>query len=260
MLVSKEVVLTYTNPAGASLSMAYFQDFFLLNCSEKLQNNISSEKGVNRNGEIFSNMGADVRSIEITGYINASSGRRAMEGTLKNVFNIGVPGILEYYNTRTFKRYTITCYAEAVPDVVFTNSRVDFTVNLKCLDPYWYGEEITLAVPQYSLTFNNVGDSSAGAVFEIIGSAVNPRISNAKGDSLRFLNTLTSQTLRITSMPELAYVELDGAGAMQYLTDALNRRFFMLDIGQNTISYGADSGAAGLSVSTKYMPRYLSMV
>ncbi|MDR1559214.1 MAG: phage tail family protein [Clostridiales bacterium] len=257
MLVSKEVVLTYTNAAGASLSMAFFQPFFLLGCTEKLQNNISSEKGVNRNGEILTNMGADARNIEITGYINAASGRRAMEGTLKSVFNIGAPGTLEYYNTKELKRYRIACYAEAVPDVVFTNMRTDFTINLKCLDPYWYGEELALAVPQYSLTFNNAGDSPAGVVFEIIGSAVSPKVSNAKGESLCFMNTLASQTLRITSMPENAYVELDGAGAMQYLTDAVNRRFFMLDIGQNTISYGADSGASGLSVTIKYRPRYL---
>jgi phage-related protein len=257
MLVSRYVVLTYTNTAGAALSMAFFQPYFLLGCTEQLQNSVSSEKGVNRNGAIFTSMGADVRHIEITGFFNVETGRRVMEGNLKDTFNIGTPGTLEYYHTRDLKRYTITCYVEQVPSVVFANGRVEYTVNLTCLDPYWYGDEITLSVPQYSLTFNNAGDSPTGLTFDIIGSAANPRVFNAGGDGLRFVNTLASQTLHITSMPEQAYVELDGASAMQYLSDAANRRFFMLDIGQNTISYGADSGAAGLSVSIKYKPRYL---
>jgi phage-related protein len=237
--------------------MAFFQPFFPLECTERLQNSISSEKGVARNGELFTNMGADTREIEINGFFNATSGRRAMEGNLKNVFNIGSSGTLEYYHTKDLKRYTIACYVESVPDVVFTNNRVEYSISLKCLDPYWYGQEVTLDVPQYSLEFNNAGDSAAGFVAELIGSAVNPRVTNANGDCLRFMKTLAGQTLRITSMPEQAMVELDGSVAMQYLTDTANRRFFTLDIGANTISYTADSGADGLAVSIKYRPRFL---
>ena len=59
------------------------------------------------------------------------------------------------------------------------------------------------------------------------------------------------------SVPRQAYAELGGAGAMQYLTDTANRHFFMLDIGRNTISYGAYSGVDGLSASIKYRPRFL---
>lgn len=257
MLVSKDVLLTYTNAVNMTLGMAFFNQYFLLDCREQLQNNISGEKAAGYDGELLTGMNADVRHIEITGFFDTTLNRRAMEGELKRVFNIGCAGTLEYYHRKDKRRYTIQCYPEKLPEVIFSNNRVEYVINLKCLDPYWYGEEITLNIPRYALTFENTGDSATGAVFELTGTANTPVIANGHGQQIAFKGNLAGQTLRITSMPERSMVELDGVNAMRYLTDAERRFFFLLDIGTNTVSYNAASGADGLAVKLKYRPRFL---
>jgi hypothetical protein len=218
---------------------------------------MSSEKAAGFDGEIFTGMAVDVRHIEIVGFLDAVLNRRAMEAEIKKVFNVGCEGVLEYYHRKDRKRYTINCFTDKMPDVSFTNARVEFVINLKCLDHFWYGDEITLNIPRYSLTFNNAGDSIAGAVYELAGSASEPFITNVSGKRITYKSGLAGQTLKITSMPNKSMVELAGSNAMRHLTDPARRGFFLLDIGSNTVSYGAASGADGLSVRMFYRPRYL---
>lgn len=238
------------------MSMSFFNRYFLLECKEQLQNNISGEKTVGCDGETVTNTSIDVRHIEIAGFFDAALNRRAMEGELKKVFNVGCAGTLEYYHKKDKKRYTISCSAEKMPDVSFANARVEFVVSLKCADPFWYGEEISLAIPKYSLAFENAGDSSAGAVIELTGTANEPVISCGV-KRIAFKNNLSNQTLKIISMPDSSRVEVDGVNAIRYLTDSSQRGFFLLDIGMNTVSYSAKSGANGLSARLIYKPRYL---
>lgn len=256
ILVSEDVILTYINEKGMTLSMSFFNKYFLLECVEQLQNNISGERLTGYSGEMFTNMAADVRHIELTGFFDSVQNRRVMEGELKKVFNVGCAGILEYYHRKDRKRYTIKCFAEKMPEVVFVNARVEFTVNLKCLDPFWYGEEITIDITESPFTFENAGDSAAGAVFEFTGTADEPVVSN--GDrKIAYMGSLTGQTLRITSMPDKTMAEVDGVNVIRRLTDITRRSFFLLDIGTNTIGYDAKSGADSLSVKLRYKPRYL---
>lgn len=257
MLVSRDVILTYINSHNASLSMAFFGRFFFMDCTEQLQNNISSEKTMNCDGERLTRSSLNIRYIEITGYFNEILNRREMEGELKRVFHPSLSGTLEYYHKKDKKRYTISCLVDKMPDVRFANGKVNFVINLKCLDPYWYGEEITVSIPPYSKTFNNIGDSLTGAIFELSGSAVEPFISNQNSDKITVKTTLNNQTLKITSLSDKSLVEINGINAMKYLTDSTQRSFPLLDIGENTISYGAASGAESLNVKVKYRPRFL---
>jgi len=253
MLVSKDVTLIYTNAAAQTLSMSFQSHFFPLECREQLQSRISSEKGVNRDGEIFTNLAADIRHIDINGYFNAASGRRAMEGQLKRVFSISGAGTLEYHNARDSTHYTITAYPEAVPDVNWQNMRVEFAVSLTCLDPYWYGDEKTVTGSGSPLPVTNIGDIYAGAVYELTGSAVNPYVKI--GDkAVAFIGSISGQTLRITAMPEKSFVDIGGVNNMRYLTDANRRAFPLLAAGSNSVAFGADSGSVSLAV--KFKPRF----
>ena len=196
MLVSRDVILTYVNQKGMALSMSFFSPFFLLGCREQMQNNISSEKVSGCDGEIFTGMATEARHIEITGFFDAALGRRGMEGELKKVFNTGCGGTLEYYHKTDKKRYSINCFVEKAPDVIFNNARVEFAINLKCLDPFWYGEEIIHNIPPYSLTFTNVGDSTAGVVFELSGTATEPFISKGT-ERIAFIGNISFGIHRI---------------------------------------------------------------
>jgi phage-related protein len=240
-----------------ALSMSFFSPFFLLECREQLQNNIASEKLSGYDGEMLTAQSCDARHIEITRFFNAARGRREMEGQLKRAFNTGCGGTLEYYHRVDRKRYSIGCTLEKAPEVIFNNARVEYVINLKCLDPYWYGTEVTQIIPPYTLTFQNIGDSAAGFTAELSGSASGPFISNGSGSTVAFIGSISGQTLKLTSMPDRVLAELGGANAMKNLSDATRRGFFLLDIGTNTVRYGASSGAGGLSVRLTYRPRYL---
>jgi len=253
MLISKDVTLIYTNAAGQSLQMALLSPYFPLDCTEQLQSNISSEKGVNRDGEIFTNQAADIRHIAINGYFNMGTGRRAMEGVMKRVFSISAAGTLEYHNTADFKHYTITAFPETVPEVTWQNNQVEFAINLTCLDPFWYGDEVTVTGSGSPLTVTNAGDIDAGAMFELTGNATNPYVK--VGDkTVAYIGGISGQTLRITATPEKSFVDISGVNNMRYLTDPARRAFPLLAAGQNSVAFGADSGSVSLSV--KYRPRY----
>jgi len=257
LLISRDVVLTYINDVGMTLSMARGAVFHLWDCREQMENSISSEKITRMDGEMFTNMSKDPRYIEITGFIDAVAGRRQLEGELKRVFNTGIAGTLEYFHRVDNRRYTIRCHVENTPNVVWNNARVEYGVHLKCLDPFWYGAEITHAIPSAGLILNNIGDSVAGFTVNLTGTASHPFIENGNGERLTFMNSLSNQTLVITSMPDRSMVTRNGTNAMQFLTNRWQRSFFLLNIGTNTVRFGAAAGAGNLTASLSYRPRYL---
>jgi len=146
------------------------------------------------------------------------AGRRQLEGELKRVFNTGMAGTLEYFHRVDDKRYTIRCYVESTPNVVWANTRVEYQIHLKCLDPFWYGAEIIHTIPSAGLTFENIGDSTAGFVATLVGTATQPFIENGDGDRVTLVSNLANQTLRIISMPDGVMVERAGVNAMRFLT------------------------------------------
>ena len=257
MLISRDVELVYINDAGITISLSRFGMFHLWDCREQMENAISSEKVMRTDGEMFTYMSKEPRYLEISGFIDAVAGRRQLEGQLKQAFNTGIAGTLEYFHRMDNRRYTIRCYVESTPSVVWNNARVEFNVHLKCLDPFWYGAEITHAIPSAGLTFNNIGDSVAGFVVTLTGSASQPFIASGHDERLTFMGNLTSQTLIITSMPDRSMVTRNNTNAMQFLTNRWQRNFFLLGIGSNTVNFGAAAGASGLTAILSYRPRHL---
>ena len=257
MLISRDVELTYINDAGMTLSMSRFAQFHLWECREQMENAIHSEKVMGMDGEMFTNQSKDPRYLEITGFIDAVVGRRQLEGELKRVFNTGVAGTLEYFHRADNRRYTIRCYVESTPNVVWANARVEYQIHLKCVDPFWYGQEITHNIPAAGLTFNNIGDSVAGFMVTLSGTATNPFIENDADQRITFMGSLSNQTLRIISHPDRSMVQRNDVNAMQFLSDPRFRSFFLLSIGTNTIRRGAASGAGSLTATLTYRPRYL---
>jgi len=240
-----------------TLSMSRFGQFHLWECRENMENTIHSEKVMRTDGEMFTYMSKDPRYLEITGFIDGVAGRRQLEGELKRVFNTGIPGMLEYFHQTDNHRYTIRCYVESTPTVVWANARVEFAVHLKCLDPFWYGEEITHMIPAAGLTFNNVGDNVAGFAVSLVGTATHPFIENNNHQRITFMSNIMSQTLRIISQPDRSMVERNGQNAMSFLSDPERRSFFLLGIGENNIRFGSDSGTSGITATISYRPRYL---
>jgi len=255
LLVSRDVSLTYINDLGMTLTMSRGAVFHLWDCREQMENSISSEKIMHIDGEMFTNMSMAPRHMEITGFIDAVAGRRQLEGELKKVFNTGVAGTLEYFHKADNRRYTIRCHVENTPNVVWANARVEFSIHLKCLDPFWYGDEITHTIPATGLTFENIGDSVAGFDVVLNGTAAQPFIENDAGERITFVSSISNQTLRFISMPDRSMVERGGVAAMQFLSNPGWRSFFLLNIGANTVRFGTATG--NVTASLSYRPRYL---
>jgi hypothetical protein len=146
---------------------------------------------------------------------------------------------------------------ESTPNVIWANARVEYSLYLKCLDPFWYGAEISHTIPADGLEFQNIGDSTAGFIATLEGTATQPFIENGDGARITFVGDIGNQTLRFISMPDRVMVERGGINAMQFLSNPHQRSFFLLNIGMNTVKFGATTGAENLTASLSYRPRYL---
>jgi hypothetical protein len=214
------------------------------------------------------------------------------------VFNVGCGGTLTYRRSGSniTDEYSIDCRLESVPEVTFNDSRniVEFTINLKCFNPYWRGKPVVedismirklghfpLVIPAgkkfvfgyraqtLKTTFDNIGDAVAGAVYTLKaegGTVTNPSIKHENSvQTLKTFHTLQNgENIIITSQPDFRGIvinKLDGTklNGMQMLTDATKRRFFMIDFGENTISFNADANVTNFSVSAAYTPLYLEV-
>ena len=294
MLVSKETILTYENEHGLSLSLAPLTDFFLVSCEETIDNSLNSQKLRYLDGENFDNSTLDPRHIEITGFFNTTTNRREMDRTLKRIFNMGLEGKLTYTRTSGDIDFNIMCRVEELPEVVFRENRVEFTINLVCFNPYWRAAPVTesistinklgkfpLVIPigekfvfgyraqTFRTTFDNAGDAQAGAVYSLKavgGTVTNPSITHENSmNTLKIFQTLQDgEGIEVTSFPDYVGIIInkrDGSriNGMPFLTDETKRRFFMLDFGKNTISYSADVNTSNLNVSAAYTPLYLEV-
>lgn len=295
MLVSKDTILIYRNERGLSLTLAPFTDFFLEGCLETVDNSINSQKLRYLDGEYFDNSTLDPRHIEITGFFNTVTNRREMDRTLKRVFNMSLEGELSYRRRNSSSNvFTINCRLEKLPEIEFNEGSVNFIVNLKCFNPYWQGKPTTenisminklgrfpLVIPKgekfvfgyraqtLKTTFDNIGDTKTGAVYTLRadgGTVMNPSITHENsGYTLKIFYTLqNNEKIVVTSTPEYVGIiiyKADGTtlNGMPLLSDETKRQFFMLEFGENTISYNADNNVTNLSVSAAYTPLYLEV-
>lgn len=144
------------------------------------------------------------------------------------------------------------------PDSSVPKLRV--TINLICPDPYFYAASPTVvnAVAGYA-TLNNTGDAECGFVATITanGGSVTG-FGVGLGDANVYIPyTINSgTTVTISTVPGNKYVAFNGSAS--YLYDPYSE-FALLDVGANTVEYGADTGEANMAVSYSFVPRYLGV-
>ena len=286
MIVSRSTRVRYVNEAGVSIELAPFSQYFLLLCDETVPNVINAEKLSFLHGEQFVSASLGAKDIYIHGYIIDPDWRR-MKRTIEQAFNATISGTLYYANSGA--EYRIDCMLDKAPEFTFTGKRLEFTVSLRCLFPFWRGRAVTewvstivkmghfpLVIPPEGFvfgyradtlqsTFENRGDAATEIVVTVCadgGSVKNPSIKHVEtGDEVKVFYTLNDgEYITFISRHDYNDVLINGVtSGMKYLTDETKQEFFLLEFGMNTIAYNADANASNMAVSVDYEPLYLGV-
>lgn len=106
-----------------------------------------------------------------------------------------------------------------------------------------------------SLTFDVCGDDAPGFLLSLTatGAVVNPKITNANGDCICTIKTMAAGDVITFKTGTKPYVRFNGA----WCPRTVDSTFFLLDIGSNTLTVSADSGASNLlAPEISYAERY----
>lgn len=238
----------------------------------------------NKDGGYFKKRRFEPR--EITMYIQSKLGTAAqIDATwlqLKNYMNAKLDATLTLYKhgvTRTAPG-AITEVKKRDEDGMKWSQAADIKVVFTAPDPWMLSENISLSflseTPLFiapftiiaagwtpgvvsagnELTFTVGGDDTDGAGFLLTltatGAVVNPKVTNADGDYVKAIKTMAAGDVITIYTGAKPYVRFNGAWCPR---DRLSD-FFALDIGSNTLTISADSGADNMTKQIDYQERY----
>lgn len=283
--------LIYTNDNGTTIELGQSAPFFVTNTEgfTSVENEITSTKSANQDGESIDHMSLAVRHLVIEGeyqFRDAREGRKR----LTQAFNPKVGGELTYKEGR-YER-VIKCVPEKTPTIGRNvQATVPFIINLFAENPYWQdlkesredvstlegGFEFPLNIPEEGLELAirtisfitnvyNPGtvETPIRVSLEATGTVTNPIVTNlATGEYIMVKRTLSKgDKLEIDTQFGNKRVEIirsngDRENAFHYID--YKSTFFNVCAGDTEIEYGADVGDNNLDVYIYYTPRYLGV-
>lgn len=257
-----------------------------------VDNKVYTTTTIGQDGESYVSGSIQARSIEITGHLRTTSPERrmALRQRLNHVMSPKQQAELIYVCGSLRRR--IPCYAEAAPH--YTSSRFpQFVIQLTCPDPFWKDETVEATrVAEWEggmifdttdgleladgwvigsrtgdliVTVTNNGDVACGMtlVFEAEGRVVNPVIRNA--ETLEFIRLVTEMSggdrIEITTGYGEKAVVLTRNGAQTNLFRTLDPEstFLQMQVGDNLFACDAQENVANLTVTIRYLRRYLGV-
>jgi hypothetical protein len=287
--------LTYTNSNGQSVALGNTARPFMLlfvDGTGSPTSTIQTQKAPFQDGSTYIDTVLEPREITFEVGIFGSDQAEVFSNrkTLCEVFNPknGVGQLLYEYDGGS---KLINATVEMAP--VFPSGKENKATgyqkamfSLLCLDPLWEDEtatgyELSVSVPllagpiifkptivfsallNKTITIENIGDVSTPVKIIFYGPATNPIITNETTDEFIQVNkTLTDgQSLEINTAFGSKYVTLvDGSSrtnAFGFID--LDSTFFNLAVGDNTITYDADSGADSATMTISYKNKYVGV-
>lgn len=157
-----------------------------------------------------------------------------------------------------------------------------FMITWECPSPYWQSPKITeepAFEPRFRFPFsgpfimgiqrdqriiNNDGDAPAPLQIEFLGPAVNPKIvNNTTGEYIKVNQTLEENERMLIDTTDgnksVFFVDEDGNERDVFNWIDLGSTFFDLIVGENDITYTADSDIQGTIVNIKYNKNYVGV-
>lgn len=273
--------LIYTNSRGDSIELGQSAPFFITKIEgfSDVENNISTIKSPNQDGESVVSENLDPRYIVIQGEYYFKDKQEGRNKLIK-IFNPKLSGKLKYINGNMVRE--INCKAERTPIISSTNKRtIPYLINLFASNPFWLDEfdiskEIVTWIGGMKFPFRlpttfamagekiinvvNDGDVETPVKVEIYGPAINPKlIKRETGEYIRIKKELTAgDVITITTEFGNKRVELNGVNAFNLL-DLPASTFFNLDVGDNVISLITEDVTSNANVKISYRNRYLGV-
>jgi hypothetical protein len=283
--------LTFSNSEG-SVTIGNSAPYWLreLNGVSGVTVNIEEQKAPFQDGTTHISENFNNRFFNIVGVIRTCSDSELNDKKreLSSIFNPKLQSTLTYTNGDYTKKITVWCEST----VLFSstdkgNGYQTFLINLRAHEPFWLdtaisGEIMSLIVPtfKFNLTFaptitfgtrgnnratiDNIGDVETPVRIEFEGPAVNPKITNeTTGEHIAVTTSLgVGEKLIITTdFGSKKVIFDDGLGNKTNafgLID-LNSTFFQLQVGENEISYQADTGTTTAEVLVQWYNRFLGL-
>lgn len=286
----------YVNTEGFEVSLG-MEAPFLVTHKEGLgavANNITTQTQYNMAGAMYVNQQLAVREIKITGEILAESGEdmQLLRKQMIAAFNPELAGTLYYIVDN--ETYMVDVLVEVAPDLDAKqkNLALEYSIQLKALDPYWadmttYDKLISLSGLQNNLTFpmritntftfasiitgviqtiKNGGDVAVGAefTFNVNAPARDIKILNVETQEyFGFAGNYSAGTvLRLNTKRNSKQATLkmpDGTvkNAMAQRMDGST--FFSLKKGDNFIQVLADAGQENIITDMRFNPLVLGV-
>lgn len=153
--------------------------------------------------------------------------------------------------------------ADTMEPTMSGRQRAEFTMTLLLADPYFYGAEVTTAVPLTTSTaVSNLGhDIAAYGHLEVdfIGPLTNPKLTNYTPNPdvwVKYNGAIGSgNTVRLKVHDFQANLVSTGANHIDKISHAGSRYWMTLPPGANSLYLTADSGTG--SVVVRYRPPYV---
>lgn len=280
--------LRFTNSRGESIELfGRPYRLFRVEGLGDVEADIQTQKAPYQDGSTLIDTILEDRPIEIELKIVGNNEVEMMDNRrkLSSVFNpkLGM-GRLEYIGTH---HKTIGAVPETVPFFPdgSTNRSSTFQkalINLRCPNPYWKSPTVTeepAFEPRFRFPFsgpfimgiqrdqriiNNDGDAPAPLQIEFFGPAVNPKIiNNTTGEYIKINQTLEEDEKMLIDTTDgnksVFFVDEEGHKRDVFNWIDLESTFFDLIVGENDITYTADSDIQGTIVNIQYNKNYVGV-
>lgn len=277
--------LIYRNALGQEIEFSLFSPYILRTIREATKNNLVTTTNSSMDGHLYESSTLDIRDIKVKATIVNTSDdvRRRLTRNLLTIINPKQEGTLIYRTDEDEKEIRVRL--DEIPDPVRNKGTTDIDLDFVALNPYWQNKDKTeylafltpkfhfpLVIPiNKGIVFGlrrsiletpvqNIGDVPAGfrVVFKAKGYVKNPEIEHKyTGEKLKVLVEMQKgDILDIINTTQRKMVFFNGEKAFKYL-DRNNADFFVLEVGQNLIGYGAEVNAVNMDVIMYYSPLFL---
>ena len=292
-MARKIEVLTYTNEHGESMAFSHASVYHTNDVTglSDVRNDIYSINSMGQDGDTYLGSRIVSREIEIVGSIRErdKDKMRELRRKMNHILNPQFAATLTY-DYGDFRR-VIDCRAENAP--IFNKRPIlqGFTVQLRCLNPFWRKEnetrndiatwiggfefpeeipietgwEIGFRQPSLIVNVFNDGDVKTGirVAFRALGVVQNPSILNVDTQEFIKLNLTMAagDVLTVsTGYGEKEVTLLRGGittDAFRYLD--VDTSYLQLGVGDNLLRYAADGSLDNLEVTIYHNDLYLGV-
>lgn len=284
--------LSFTNSRESNLVLGYSKPYFLQNLiglSDTPTNNLSVV-GYQQDGQTPMGQFLQARMVTFSLFVFGDNDQDRFTNRRNLIRYLNPKEEFTCIYTNDYMSVKFTCRIDGAPKFESTNSNKGYqacTISLLVDDPYLYDvnesqKQLSIVQPMFSfpLVFNpnivfstltnktivitNNGDVATPVRIQMLGATENPSITNnTTGEFIKVNKTIEAdEILEINTgygQKRVEIISADGTRTNAFNYIDLDSTFFQLEVGDNEISYDADSGADSAMLYIFYSNRYVGV-